>query len=137
MQTQSKLIETITSKGKPAMKGPHKHRTTTSLTRNQPNTQDNQITKCSTASNYFAFPEPFVKDLYKRSCYWKKSMSASHHMDIYPYVDLDKPYYHMDNLILKHPANRPQGQVHIKRVFQFPQGNTEFNYITKSHLCKP
>ena len=37
----------------------------------------------------------------------------------------------MDNLGLKHPANRPQGQVHIKRVFQFLQGNTEFNYIAK------
>ena len=72
--------------------------------------------KCSTASKYFASPEPFVQDLYKRSCYWKRSKGASHDMDIHPYVALDKPYYHMDNLGLKHPANRPQGQVHIKSL---------------------
>ena len=52
-------------------------------------------------------------------------------MDIHPYAALDKPFYHVENIILKHPANRPQGQVHIKRVFQFPQGNAEFNYIAK------
>ena len=52
-------------------------------------------------------------------------------MDKHPYAALDKPYYHIENIGLKHPANRPQGQVHIKRVFQFPQGNTEFNYIAK------
>ena len=52
-------------------------------------------------------------------------------MDIHPYAALDKPYYHVENIGLKHPANRPQGQVHIKRVFQFPQGNAEFNYIAK------
>lgn len=73
--------------------------------------------KCSTASKYFASPEPFVQDLYKRSCYWKKYKDASHGMDIHPYAALEKPYYHVDNLGLKHPANRPQGQVHIKRGF--------------------
>ena len=52
-------------------------------------------------------------------------------MDIPPYTTLTKPYYHVENLGLKHPANRPQGQVHINRVFQFPQGNAEFNYIAK------
>ena len=52
-------------------------------------------------------------------------------MDIPPYATLAKPYYHVENLGLKHPANRPQGQVHIKRVFQFPQGNAKFNYIAK------
>ena len=25
--------------------------------------------KCSTATNYFASPEPFVQDLYRKSCY--------------------------------------------------------------------
>ena len=76
--------------------------------------------KCSTAIKYFASPEPFVQDLYKKSCYWKRSKGSSQNMDIPPYVALGKPYYHIDNLGLKHPANRPQGQVHIKRVFQFP-----------------
>ena len=52
-------------------------------------------------------------------------------MDIPPYAALDKPYYHIDNLGLKLPPDRPQGQVHIKRVFQFPEGNAEFNYIAK------
>ena len=52
-------------------------------------------------------------------------------MEITPYINLNKPYYHMDNLGLQHLVNRPQGQVHIKRVFQFPEGNTEFNYIAK------
>ena len=52
-------------------------------------------------------------------------------MELPPYATLAKSYYHVENLGLKHPANRPQGQVHIKRVFQFPQGNAEFNYIAK------
>ena len=52
-------------------------------------------------------------------------------MDIPPYAALGKPYYHIDNLGLQHPVDRPQGQVHIKRVFQFSEGNTEFNYIAK------
>ena len=52
-------------------------------------------------------------------------------MDIHPYAALDKPYYHIENIGLKHLANRPQGQVHIKRVFQFTQRNAEFNYIAK------
>ena len=87
--------------------------------------------KCSTASKYFASPEPFVQDLYRKSCYWKKNKDASLDMDIQPYAALDKPYYHIENIGLKHPENRPQGQVYFKKVFQFPQGNTEFNYITK------
>ena len=52
-------------------------------------------------------------------------------MEITPYVNLNKPYYHMDNLGLQHLVNRRQGQVHIKRFFQFPKGNAEFNYIAK------
>ena len=87
--------------------------------------------KCSTATKYFASPEPFVQDLYRKSCYWKQNKDTSMNMDIPPYTTLTKPYYHVENLGLKHPANRPQGQVHIKRVFQFPQGNAEFNYIAK------
>ena len=74
--------------------------------------------KCSTASKYFASPEPFVQDLYKKSCYWERIAGSSLSMDISPYATLDKPYYHIDNLGLEHPPNRPQGQVHIKRVFQ-------------------
>ena len=87
--------------------------------------------KCSTATKYFASPEPFVQDLYRKSCYWKKNKDTSMGMNIPPYMTLTKPYYDGKNLRLKHPANRPQGQVHIKRVFQFPQGNAEFNYIAK------
>ena len=87
--------------------------------------------KCSTATKYFASPEPFVQDLYRKSCYWKRNKDTSIDMDIHPYATLNKPYYHVENIGLKHPANRPQGQVHIKRVFQFPQGNAEFNYIAK------
>ena len=52
-------------------------------------------------------------------------------MQIAPYSTLISPYSHMDNLGLQHPADRPQGQVHIRRVFQFPEGNAEFNYIAK------
>ena len=52
-------------------------------------------------------------------------------MNIPPYTELNKPYYHIDNLGIKHPSNRPQGKVHIKRVFQFPEGSTEFNHIAK------
>ena len=32
---------------------------------------------------------------------------------------------------VKHPGNRPQGKVHLKRVFQFPQGSAELNKIAK------
>ena len=73
--------------------------------------------KCSTATKYFASPEPFVQDLYRKSCYWKKNKDTSIDMDIPPYATLTKPYYHVENLGLKHPANRPQGQFHIKGVF--------------------
>ena len=75
--------------------------------------------KCSTATKYFASLEPFVQDLYRKSCYWKKSNDTSMDMDIPPYTTLAKPYYHVENLGLKHPANRPQGQVHIKRVSNY------------------
>ena len=37
----------------------------------------------------------------------------------------------MDNLGIKHQSNRPQGKIHIKRFFQFPEGGTEFNRIAK------
>ena len=57
-------------------------------------------------------------------------------MDIHPYEILNKLYYHVENIGLKHPANRPQGQVHIKRVFQFLHGNTEFNYIAKRSVLQ-
>ena len=87
--------------------------------------------KCSTANKYFASPEPFVQDLYKKSCYWKQTENASCNMEITPYSNLIKPYYHMDNLGLQHLVNRLQGQVHIRRVFQFPEGNAKFNFIAK------
>ena len=56
---------------------------------------------------------------------------TSNDINIPPYTGLNKPYYHIDNLGVKHPSNRPQGKVHIKRVFQFPEGSTEFNHIAK------
>ena len=52
-------------------------------------------------------------------------------MEIAPYSTLIKPYYHMDNLGLQHPTDRLQGQVYIRRVFQFPEGNAKFNYIAR------
>ena len=52
-------------------------------------------------------------------------------MDIEPYKSLKNPYYHIENLGIQHPPNRPRGQVHIKRVFKFPQGNKEFTYTAK------
>ena len=63
--------------------------------------------KCSTATKYFASPKPFVQDLYRKSCYWKKNKDTSMDMDIPPYTTLPKPYYHVENLRLKHPAKRP------------------------------
>ena len=67
--------------------------------------------KCSTASKYFGSLEPFVQDLYRKSCYWKRTKDASCNIEITPYTNLHKPYYHMDNLRLQHPVNRPQGQI--------------------------
>ena len=52
-------------------------------------------------------------------------------MDIKPYADLVKPYYHLENIEIQHPEDRPKGKVHIKRVFQFSEGSKEFNHVTK------
>ena len=87
--------------------------------------------KCSVANKYFASPEPFVQDLYRKSCHWKRVNGTSVTMNIKPYVQLDKPYYHMENIGIQHPENRPRGKVHIKRVFQFPEGSREFNFIAR------
>ena len=87
--------------------------------------------KCSTANKYFSSPEPFVQDLYQKSCKWKKLPNASTTMDIPPYQNLQKPYYHMQNIKIEHPESRPRGKVHLKRVFQFPEGNKEFNHMAK------
>ena len=91
---------------------------------------------CSTANKYFASPEPFVQDLYKKSCYWERIPGTCINMDILPYTELSKPYYHMDNLGMKHPSNRPKGKVHIMKVFEFPEGGTEFNLIAKRSSLK-
>ena len=32
--------------------------------------------KCSIANKYFASPEPFVQDIYQRSCHWQKVPEA-------------------------------------------------------------
>ena len=88
--------------------------------------------KCSIANKYFASPEPFVQDLYKRSCHWQQVPEASNTMDIKPYADLVKPYYHIENIEIQHPEGRPRGKVHIKRVFQFPQGSK----VVQSHCNK-
>ena len=52
-------------------------------------------------------------------------------MNIKPYADLAKPYYHIENIKVQHPEGRPRGKVHINRVFQFPQGSREFNHIAR------
>ena len=52
-------------------------------------------------------------------------------MDIKPHTDLTKPYYHIENIGIQHPRNRPREKVHIKRVFQFPEGSKEFNHVAK------
>ena len=87
--------------------------------------------KCFIANKYFASPEPFVQDLYKKSCHWQKVPEASNNMDIKPYADLVKPYCYIENIEIQHPEGRPRGKVHIKRVFQFPQGSREFNHIAR------
>ena len=87
--------------------------------------------KCSPATKYFCSPEPVVQELYKKSCYWKQVPESTLSMDIPPYNTLQTPYYYPQNLGIQHPPNRPRGQVHIKRVFKFPQGNKEFTYTAK------
>ena len=52
-------------------------------------------------------------------------------MDIEPYKNLKTPYYAIQNLGIKHPQDRPRGQVHISRVFQFPQGSKDFAHSAK------
>ena len=86
--------------------------------------------KCSVATKYFASPEPFVQDLYKKSCHWVKLPEASTTMNIEPYAKLDKPYYHPENIKISYPKIG-RGKVHIKRVFQFPQGSREFTHVAK------
>merc|ERR1712112_141768 len=68
---------------------------------------------------------------YKKSCHWKQSPEATMSMNIDPYNKLQIPYYDPQHLGMTHPRNRPRGQVHIKRVFQFPQGNKEFTHTAK------
>ena len=87
--------------------------------------------KCSPAIKYFCSPEPVVQELYKKSCHWKQSLESTLSMDIKPYNTLTTPYYYPQHLGMVHPHNRPRGQVHIKRVFQFPQGNKEFTHTAK------
>ena len=38
-------------------------------------------------------------------------------MDIHPYAALDKFYYHIENIGLKHPANRPKDRSILKEFF--------------------
>ena len=52
-------------------------------------------------------------------------------MDIEPHNKLTTPYYYMENIHIQHPTNRPRGRVHIRRVFQFPQGTREFTHTAK------
>ena len=82
--------------------------------------------KYSIANKYFTSPEPFVQDLYKKSCHWQRVPGTSNTMDIKPYADLIKPYYHIEN-----PEDRLRRKVHIKRVFQFLEGSKDFNHIVK------
>ena len=42
----------------------------------------------------------------------------------------------MDNRELKHPADKPQGQVHIKRALQIPQGFTKLDLLQKGKFSK-
>ena len=87
--------------------------------------------RCSPATKYFCSPEPEIQELYKKSCHWRQSPGTILSMDIEPYNKLSTPYYFPQNIGILHPENRPRGQVHIKRVFQFPQGNKEFTHIAK------
>ena len=86
---------------------------------------------CSPATKYFCSPEPVVQELYKKSCNWKLSTGSVLSMDIKPYNTLSTPYYYPQHLGVRHPQNRPRGQVHIKKVFQFPQGSREFTHMAK------
>ena len=87
---------------------------------------------CSPAIKYFCAPEPVVQELFMKSCKWKQCQGTVLSMDIDPYKNLETPYYCPQHLgRLKHPENRPRGQIHIKRVFQFPQGNKEFIHSAK------
>ena len=47
--------------------------------------------KFSIANKHFASPEPFVQDLYKKSCYWERTPRTSSDMNIPPYAELNKP----------------------------------------------
>ena len=87
--------------------------------------------KCSPATKYFCSPEPVVQELYKKSCHWRQSPGSTLSMDIKPYNTLLAPYYYPQHLGIIHPQDRPRGQVHIKRVFQFPQGSKEFTHTAK------
>ena len=59
--------------------------------------------KCLIANKYFASPKPFVQDLYKKSCHWKPVPGTHSTLDIMPYADLSKPYYHIENRGFQHP----------------------------------
>ena len=77
--------------------------------------------KCSTATKYFASPEPFVQDLYRKSCYWKRNKDTSVDMDIHPYRALDKPYFHVENIVLKTQQIDPRARSILKEFFSSPK----------------
>ena len=87
--------------------------------------------KCCPVTKYFCSPEPVVQELYKKSCHWRRVPGTSSTMDIEPYKKMKLPYYYLENIGVRHPENRPRGHVHIKRVFQFPEGSREFTHSAK------
>ena len=87
---------------------------------------------CSPATKYFCSPEPVVQELFKKSCNWKQCPGTELSMNMDPYRSLKTPYYYPQHVgKIKHPEDRPRGQIHIKRVFQFPLGNREFIHSAK------
>ena len=61
--------------------------------------------KCSTANKYFSSSEPFVQDLYRKSCNWRKLLNASTTMDI--------PYMHIWTNETNGPTSNHKSQVHF------------------------
>ena len=87
--------------------------------------------KCCPVTKHFCSPEPVVQELYQKSCYWKRVPGTSPGMDIQPYKISKTPYYSIQNLGMRHPHDRPRGQVHLSRVFQFPKGSQDFSHSAK------
>ena len=71
------------------------------------------------------------------SCLWQRIRSTSNTMDIKPYDDLVKPFYHLENIEIKHPEDRPRGKFTSRGYFNAQKEVKSSIILQGSPLYKP